>query len=82
MFTANTLYTPPKRFFEAEEWSGSTDWADEPPLTATTAAATSTATVKTATASGRPSQVRRKFVCFCDICLPLEKFGDRSGPGR
>jgi cholesterol oxidase len=26
---ANTLYTPPKRFFEAEEWSGITDWADE-----------------------------------------------------
>jgi cholesterol oxidase len=25
----NTLYTPPKRFFEAKEWSGITDWADE-----------------------------------------------------
>jgi len=26
---ANTLYTPPKRFFEAKEWSQITDWADE-----------------------------------------------------
>jgi choline dehydrogenase-like flavoprotein len=26
---ANTLYTPPKRFFEAKEWSAITDWADE-----------------------------------------------------
>jgi choline dehydrogenase-like flavoprotein len=26
---ANTLYVPPKRFFEAEEWSAITDWADE-----------------------------------------------------
>jgi cholesterol oxidase len=25
----NTLYTPPKKFFEATEWSGITDWADE-----------------------------------------------------
>jgi cholesterol oxidase len=25
----NTLYTPPKKFFEAPEWSGITDWADE-----------------------------------------------------
>jgi cholesterol oxidase len=25
----NTLYVPPKRFFEAPEWSGITDWADE-----------------------------------------------------
>jgi cholesterol oxidase len=25
----NTLYTPPKRFFDAKEWSGITDWADE-----------------------------------------------------
>jgi cholesterol oxidase len=24
-----TLYVPPKRFFEAKEWSGITDWADE-----------------------------------------------------
>jgi cholesterol oxidase len=26
---ANTLYVPPKRFFEAQEWSTITDWADE-----------------------------------------------------
>jgi cholesterol oxidase len=26
---ANTLYVPPKRFFEAPEWAGITDWADE-----------------------------------------------------
>jgi cholesterol oxidase len=26
---ANTLYTPPKAFFEAKEWSEITDWADE-----------------------------------------------------
>jgi cholesterol oxidase len=26
---ANTLYIPPKRFFEAKEWSAITDWADE-----------------------------------------------------
>jgi cholesterol oxidase len=25
----NTLYVPPKRFFEAREWAGITDWADE-----------------------------------------------------
>jgi len=25
----NTLYVPPKRFFEAPGWSGITDWADE-----------------------------------------------------
>jgi cholesterol oxidase len=25
----NTLYVPPKRFFEAKEWSTITDWADE-----------------------------------------------------
>jgi cholesterol oxidase len=25
----NTLYVPPKRFFEAKEWSSITDWADE-----------------------------------------------------
>ena len=26
---ANTLYVPPKRFFDAPEWAGITDWADE-----------------------------------------------------
>ncbi|WP_433167129.1 GMC oxidoreductase [Kribbella sp. CA-247076] len=26
---ANTLYVPPKQFFEAREWSSITDWADE-----------------------------------------------------
>jgi cholesterol oxidase len=26
---ANTLYVPPKQFFEAKEWAGITDWADE-----------------------------------------------------
>ena len=26
---ANTLYVPPKQFFDAPEWSGITDWADE-----------------------------------------------------
>jgi choline dehydrogenase-like flavoprotein len=26
---ANTLYVPPKRFFDAAEWAGITDWADE-----------------------------------------------------
>ena len=26
---ANTLYVPPKRFFEAREWAGITDWAGE-----------------------------------------------------
>jgi cholesterol oxidase len=26
---AGTLYVPPKRFFEAREWAGITDWADE-----------------------------------------------------
>jgi cholesterol oxidase len=25
----NTLYVPPKKFFDAPEWSGITDWADE-----------------------------------------------------
>ena len=25
----NTLYVPPKRFFDAREWAGITDWADE-----------------------------------------------------
>jgi cholesterol oxidase len=25
----NTLYTPPAKFFEAREWAGITDWADE-----------------------------------------------------
>lgn len=25
----NTLYVPPKRFFDAPEWAGITDWADE-----------------------------------------------------
>ena len=25
----NTLYVPPKAFFEAREWAGITDWADE-----------------------------------------------------
>jgi hypothetical protein len=27
---ANTLYVPPKQFFNAPEWAGITDWADEP----------------------------------------------------
>src|SRR5215470_3018306 len=26
---ANTLYVPPKKFFDASGWSGITDWADE-----------------------------------------------------
>jgi cholesterol oxidase len=26
---ANTLYVPPKQFFDAREWAGITDWADE-----------------------------------------------------
>ena len=26
---ANTLYVPPKKFFDAPEWAGITDWADE-----------------------------------------------------
>jgi cholesterol oxidase len=26
---ANTLYVPPKQFFDAPEWSGITEWADE-----------------------------------------------------
>src|SRR6185436_1001964 len=26
---ANTLYVPPKQFFEAPEWAGITDWAGE-----------------------------------------------------
>jgi cholesterol oxidase len=26
---ANTLYVPPKHFFDAQEWAGITDWADE-----------------------------------------------------
>src|SRR3954466_9871689 len=26
---ANTLYVPPKQFFEAREWASITDWADE-----------------------------------------------------
>jgi cholesterol oxidase len=26
---ANTLYVPPKRFFDAPEWAGITDWAEE-----------------------------------------------------
>lgn len=26
---ANTLYVPPRRFFDAREWAGITDWADE-----------------------------------------------------
>ena len=26
---ANTLYVPPKQFFDAQEWAGITDWADE-----------------------------------------------------
>ena len=26
---ANTLYVPPKKFFNAPEWAGITDWADE-----------------------------------------------------
>jgi cholesterol oxidase len=26
---ANTLYVPPKQFFDASEWAGITDWADE-----------------------------------------------------
>jgi cholesterol oxidase len=26
---ANTLYVPPKRFFDAKEWASITDWADE-----------------------------------------------------
>jgi len=26
---ANTLYVPPKKFFDAREWAGITDWADE-----------------------------------------------------
>ena len=26
---ANTLYVPPKRFFDAPEWADITDWADE-----------------------------------------------------
>jgi cholesterol oxidase len=26
---ANTLYVPPKQFFDAAEWAGITDWADE-----------------------------------------------------
>ena len=26
---ANTLYVPPKQFFNAPEWAGITDWADE-----------------------------------------------------
>lgn len=26
---ANTLYVPPRRFFDAPEWAGITDWADE-----------------------------------------------------
>jgi len=26
---ANTLYVPPRKFFDAAEWSGITDWADE-----------------------------------------------------
>jgi cholesterol oxidase len=26
---ANTLYVPPRQFFDAPEWSGITDWADE-----------------------------------------------------
>ena len=26
---ANTLYVPPKQFFDAPEWAGVTDWADE-----------------------------------------------------
>ena len=25
----NTLYVPPKKFFDAPEWAGITDWADE-----------------------------------------------------
>ena len=25
----NTLYIPPKKFFDAPEWAGITDWADE-----------------------------------------------------
>jgi cholesterol oxidase len=25
----NTLYIPPKKFFDAHEWAGITDWADE-----------------------------------------------------
>ena len=28
---ANTLYVPPKQFFDAPEWAGITDWADELP---------------------------------------------------
>jgi cholesterol oxidase len=26
---AQTLYVPPKKFFDAPEWAGITDWADE-----------------------------------------------------
>ena len=26
---ANTLYVPPRKFFDAPEWAGITDWADE-----------------------------------------------------
>jgi hypothetical protein len=26
---ANTLYVPPKKFFDAPGWAGITDWADE-----------------------------------------------------
>jgi cholesterol oxidase len=26
---ASTMYVPPKQFFDAKEWSGITDWADE-----------------------------------------------------
>src|SRR4029078_10839639 len=26
---ANTLYVPPKQFFDAPEWASITDWADE-----------------------------------------------------
>ena len=26
---ASTMYVPPKQFFDAKEWAGITDWADE-----------------------------------------------------
>src|SRR6476646_6613166 len=29
---ANTLYVPPGKFFDAPEWAGITDWADERPV--------------------------------------------------
>src|SRR6201995_1065741 len=72
---ASTMYVPPEQFFDAKEWAGITDWADE------RAPYYDQATRMFGVRSERPSRWRRRSCRPADVDLTPATVA-RGGRGR